>query len=175
MGNPGFTDLARLRVLVVDDNPTFHRVFRAILRSLGVQHVYEATNAVTALRELQDARPHILFVDWRMEPVDGLELVRLVRNAEHSPDPMVPIVMLTGHAEAHRVKAARDAGVTEFLAKPVSMQSVVARLDEILYRPRAFIRAPVYVGPDRRRRRRDHRGLERRSDGEGALDRLIDV
>jgi len=174
MGKAGLADLARLRVLVVGDNPTFHRVFKGILRALGVQHVYEALNATVALREMYDARPDVVFVDWRMEPVDGLNFVRAIRNAERSPDPLVPIIMLTGHAEAQRVKAARDAGVTEFLVKPVSIQSVVTRLDEILYRPRAFIRAPVYVGPDRRRRARDHRGLERRGRHFEA-HRVIDV
>ena len=100
-----------------------------------------------------------------MEPLDGLDFVRLVRQAKDSPYPLIPIIMLTGHAEPHRVKEARDAVVTEFLVKPVSMQSVVARLDEVLYRPRAFIQAPVFVGPDRRRRIRDHDGLERRTSG----------
>jgi two-component system chemotaxis response regulator CheY len=158
-----FSDFARLRVLVVDDNPQFHRVFNAILRGVGVDDIRVALSVEAALREICDVRPDIVFLDWCMEPLNGLDLVRLIRNAESGPDAVIPIVMLTGYAEAHRVKAARDAGVTEFLVKPVSMQSVAARIDEILYRPRAFIRAPTFVGPDRRRRICDHASVERRA------------
>ena len=165
MGNTGFSDLARLRVLVVDDDPGFHKVFKTILRGVGVNDIRVALNASAAFSEMRASRPDVIFVDWRMEPLDGLDFVRLVRQAKDSPYPLIPIIMLTGHAEPHRVKEARDAGVTEFLVKPVSMQSVVARLDEVLYRPRAFIQAPVFVGPDRRRRIRDYDGLERRTSG----------
>ena len=157
-----FSELARLCVLVVDDNPQFHRVFKEILRGVGVDEIRVALCVEAAVREICDAQPDIVFVDWSMGPVNGLDLVRLIRNAEEGLDSSIPIVMVTGYAEAHRVKAARDAGVTEFLVKPVSMQSVAARIDEILYRPRAFIRGLSYVGPDRRRRVRDHGGLERR-------------
>ncbi len=162
MRNLKFSERPRLCVLVVDDNPQFHRVFKAILRGVGIDEIRVALDAKAALREICDAQPDIIFVDWSMEPVNGLDLVRLIRNADEGLDPLIPIVMITGHAEAHRVKAARDAGVTEFLVKPVSMQSVAARIDEILYRPRAFIQSFTYVGPDRRRRVRDHGRFDRR-------------
>jgi DNA-binding response OmpR family regulator len=63
----------------------------------------------------------------------------------------VPIIMITGHTERYRVEAARDAGVTEFLAKPVTAHNLFARITEILERPRAFVRCDRYFGPDRRR------------------------
>jgi DNA-binding response OmpR family regulator len=49
------------------------------------------------------------------------------------------------------VEAARDAGVTEFLAKPIAAHNLFARITEILERPRAFVRCGSYFGPDRRR------------------------
>ena len=87
-----------------------------------------------------------------MAPMDGLELTRRVRNDEKSSNPFVPIIMITGHTEKYRVEAARDAGVTEFLAKPVTAHNLFARITEILERPRAFVRCDSYFGPDRRRR-----------------------
>ena len=86
-----------------------------------------------------------------MKPMDGLEFTRRVRNDEHSPNPFVPIIMITGHTEKHRVEAARDAGVTEFLAKPITAHNLFARIAEIVERPRAFVRCDNYFGPDRRR------------------------
>ena len=61
-------------------------------------------------------------------------------------------VMITGHTERYRVEAARDAGVTEILAKPITAHNLFARITEILERPRAFVRCDGYFGPDRRRR-----------------------
>lgn len=71
-----FSDFARLRVLVVDDNPQFHRVFKAILRGVGVDvdDIRVALSAEAALREICDVRPDIVFLDWYMEPVNGLDL-----------------------------------------------------------------------------------------------------
>jgi CheY-like chemotaxis protein len=106
MRNVGFADLARLRVLVVDDDPGFHKVFKTILRGVGVSDVRMALNAGAAFREMCVARFDVVFVDWLMEPLDGLNFVRLLRRAKDSPDPLVPIIMLTGHAELHRVKEA---------------------------------------------------------------------
>jgi two-component system, chemotaxis family, chemotaxis protein CheY len=63
----------------------------------------------------------------------------------------VPIIMVSGHTEKHRVEAARDAGVTEFLIKPITGHSLFSRIAEILERPRPFVRCDNYFGPDRRR------------------------
>jgi two-component system chemotaxis response regulator CheY len=68
----------------------------------------------------------------------------------------VPIIMISGYTEKHRVEAARDAGVTEFLAKPITAQSLYSRIAEIMERPRAFIRCDTYFGPDRRRKAIDN-------------------
>jgi DNA-binding response OmpR family regulator len=75
-----------------------------------------------------------------------------VRTSEKSSNHFVPIIMITGHTEKENILAARDAGVTEFLAKPITAQSLFNRIAEIVERPRAFVRAEGYFGPDRRRR-----------------------
>ncbi|MBU6298344.1 MAG: response regulator, partial [Alphaproteobacteria bacterium] len=76
---------------------------------------------------------------------------REVRTSAQSPNPYVPIIMVTGHTERHRVETARDAGVTEFLAKPITAQNLFLRIAEIVERPRSFVRCNGYFGPDRRR------------------------
>jgi DNA-binding response OmpR family regulator len=73
--------------------------------------------------------------------------------------------MITGHTERYRVEAARDAGVTEFLAKPIAAHNLFARITEILERPRAFVRCESYFGPDRRRHEiENYTGPWRRAD-----------
>ncbi len=86
-----------------------------------------------------------------MEPLDGLDFVRLVRTAKDSANPYVPIIMLTGYTEYRRVVEARDAGVNEFLAKPISARALYQRFASIIDNPRSFIKTKNYFGPDRRR------------------------
>src|SRR6201996_9414720 len=76
----------------------------------------------------------------------------MLRNSPDSKNPYLPIVMMTGHSEKSRVVEARDAGVTEFIAKPLTAKSVLERLQAVIYRPRPFVRTNDYFGPDRRRR-----------------------
>jgi DNA-binding NtrC family response regulator len=63
-------------------------------------------------------------------------------------NPYVPIIMLTGHSEKKRVIPARDAGVTEFLAKPISAKALYQRILNIVANPRPFIKSKSYFGPD---------------------------
>jgi two-component system chemotaxis response regulator CheY len=145
------TGMERLAALVVDDSDVMRSILRAILRGLGVGAIQEAADVPTGLRLLRAGEIDLVIVDWMMGPPDGLDFVREVRTGADIPAPQVPILMVTGHCEAWRVQAARDAGVTEFLAKPVSARSVAERIDAMLNRPRPFIREPHFTGPDRRR------------------------
>ena len=90
--------------------------------------------------------------DLAMQPLDGIDFVRLLRNSPDSPNPMVPVVMITGHSTMRRVSEARDVGVTEFLSKPVTARGVIERITRVVDHPRPFVRTQDYFGPDRRRR-----------------------
>ena len=105
---------------------------------------------------LREKKCDLVLCDLAMKPMDGLEFSRDVRTGEDSPNPFVPIIMITGHTERHHVEAARDAGVTEFLAKPITAHSLFSRIAEIVERPRAFVRSETYFGPDRRRKALDN-------------------
>jgi two-component system, chemotaxis family, chemotaxis protein CheY len=144
-----------LKALIVEDNTHMRTLLRSLLNALGIKTVYEASDGGTAFDELRERKPDFVLTDLSMKPVDGIEFTRLVRTANDSPNPYVPIVMVTGHTERHRIEAARDAGVTEILAKPITAQHLFMRVAEIVERPRAFVRCASYFGPDRRRRRLD--------------------
>ena len=87
-----------------------------------------------------------------MEPMDGIELTRRIRNDSTSPNKTVPIIMLTGYSAANRIQRSRDAGATEYLAKPFTAESLVKRITYVIENPRDFILARDYFGPDRRRK-----------------------
>jgi CheY-like chemotaxis protein len=143
--------LDSVNVLILDDNKHMRSLVQSILHALGVKHIREAADAPQAFKELQHFHADIIIADWHMEPLDGLDFVRLVRTAKDSPNPYVPIIMLTAHTEYSRVCEARDAGVNEFLAKPISAKALYARFASIIENPRSFIRTKTYFGPDRRR------------------------
>jgi len=154
-----------LKALVVEDNAHMRALLRSLLMALGLRDVAEAANGEEAFAKLREHGADLILTDLSMTPVDGITFTRTVRSAEDSPNPYVPIIMVTGHTARHRVEAARDAGVTEFLAKPVTVQNLLLRVLEIVERPRAYVRCPGYFGPDRRRRAPDdHDGPWRRSD-----------
>ena len=162
MSGPGFENL---KALIVEDNAHMRSLLRALLNSVGIKDVAEANNGQSAIETLRERKCDLVLSDLAMKPMDGLELTRFLRNNDHSPNPFVPIIMISGHTEKSRVQAARDAGVTEFLAKPITAHNLFARIAEIIERPRAFVRCESYFGPDRRRHQNDdYAGPWRRHD-----------
>jgi CheY-like chemotaxis protein len=145
-------DLRDLRILVIDDSRDMQLIVKSILHELGAKHIRVVSDAALAFQELRGFPADLIIVDWYMEPLDGLDFVRLVRTARDSPNPYIPIIMLTGYTEFRRVSEARDAGVNEYLAKPVSVHSVESRIASVINNPRPFIRTKNYFGPCRRRK-----------------------
>jgi CheY-like chemotaxis protein len=163
-----------LKILLVDDNPHMRLLLIEILRAVGVRQVYEAVDGTEALAILRKVAVDVVFTDLSMKGLDGIEFVNLVRRSPDSPNPFCPIVMITGHSTERRVHEARDAGVNEFLAKPVTARGVVHRLGLLIENPRAFVRSQAYVGPDRRRRDdARYQGDRRRDDDRGVT--YVDV
>jgi CheY-like chemotaxis protein len=157
--------LENVRVLLVDDNQHMRSIVVAVLAGVGIKFVRETRDGVEALAALRDWSPDIAIVDFQMSPTDGVEFTRLVRNDPESKNPYLPIIMMTGHSERSRVLEARDAGVTEFVAKPLTAKHVLDRMKAVILNPRAFIRTETYFGPDRRRRRDpEYAGPLRRSE-----------
>ena len=155
--------LDRCSVLIVDDNAAVRGILRTILHAMGAKTIYEAADARTAMSHLNDDAIDLMIVDWKMHPVDGLTLVRWVRNPKKCINSKLPILMLTCYAEEARVREARDAGVTEFMVKPFSPESIYQHIRAIMHQPRRFVTSQSYFGPDRRRINDKHQGSVRRS------------
>jgi CheY-like chemotaxis protein len=180
--NPGMTpagapaiimiriDFNRLRFLVIDDNAHMRRILRTLLHSFGTRDVYEAEDGASGLEAFMHFIPDIVITDWAMPIFDGLELTQMIRQPGANANPYVPIIMLSGHSEKKRVVSARDAGVTEFLAKPISAKALYQRILNIVVTPRSFIKTRTYFGPDRRRNTNlTYVGPERRKGGDADI------
>ncbi|HEY8616320.1 response regulator [Phenylobacterium sp.] len=150
-------DLASLKVLIVDDNPNVQRLIGDVLRAGGVGFVDFAEDGQRARQMLARWDPDIIFCDWNMPVMSGLELTHSIRRAAVNPDrrvpnPEVPVVIVTAHRSQREVEEARKAGVNEFVIKPFTPAALLSRIELVLTKPRPFIVSEAYIGPDRRRR-----------------------
>ncbi|KZD03364.1 response regulator [Oceanibaculum pacificum] len=155
-------DFSAVRFLIVDPNPLSTELLYDILRMLGSISIRRAADSNKAMTILRAGGIDVLITEWNVGPVSGLELLDMVRNSTQSPDRMLPIIMLTANSEPEFVVQARDHGVTEFLAKPFTVDAFYRRLVSVIARPRSFVNADSYFGPDRRRRQINHGGPDRR-------------
>lgn len=161
----------RLRFLVVDDNTYMRRIIKTLLHGFGAREVFELEDGASALDAFASHVPDIVFTDWEMPLINGIDMTKLMRASDNSVNPYVPIIMVTVHSERHRVLEARDAGVTEFLVKPLSARIVHQRVLSVIANPRPFIRTDSFFGPDRRRTKAavNYDGPERRSGETGQM------
>lgn len=154
----------RLSVLIIEPNLSMRAILRAIVRNIGVTTIREASDAQAGYKTFKETPVDLIFTDWS-EEIDALGFLRLVRRAADSPNSTVPVVVVTGITDIKAVSKARDLGMTEFLAKPVSQKMVLSRMKSAVENPRPFVEAGKFFGPDRRRRRASFDGNDRRRFG----------
>ena len=151
----------RLTVLVVDDNKFVRRLLESTLRSFGIENLISEGDAANAIKRLRLSKTDpvkagvgsidLILSDYVMPGVDGGLFLRWLRTDEQAPDHFVPFIMVSGAADREVVELARDAGVSEFLAKPFSAKSIADCILRVINKPRRFVLANGYFGPDRRR------------------------
>ena len=164
-------DFSRLSVLIVDDSTHIRRLVRAILVAFGCKHIHEASDGPKALSQLRGSNIDVIIMDWMMDPMDGIELTKTIRSSDSLPNPYIPIIMLTGHSTMNCILEARESGVTEYLAKPITPKGLMDRLQLVIAKPRPFVRTKTFFGPDRRRKDSSfYRGPKRREDDGGMIE-----
>jgi DNA-binding response OmpR family regulator len=131
---------------------------------MGITMIREASDGIEALEIVRDWRPDVIVLDLMMEQLDGIEFTKLIRRGSDSPHPYVPIIMMTGHTDRRRVIEARDAGVNELVAKPLTAKALIDRMRSVIDNERSWVKSANYVGPDRRRKvNPEYRGPFRRA------------
>lgn len=154
-------DLTQLSALVVEKHHPMRSMLRGILRELGLKNVDDVATPELGFEEFIQKEPDLVLVDWAPN-FDGIGLLNKIRTDPNSSNPFAPVIMVTAHSEVDRVIEARDAGMTEYLAKPVSAKKLYRRISSIVESKRQFIRIAEFFGPDRRRKRIVHAGVDRR-------------
>ncbi|MCK6418672.1 MAG: response regulator [Alphaproteobacteria bacterium] len=150
--------LEKARILVVDDMRPMVNLTTTVLKIFGFKEVYTAEDGEEGFEMVCRHDPDLIITDWLMAPMDGLEFTEKIRRSPMTPNPYVPVLMMTGFSSRFRVEKARDMGITEFLVKPFSARDLYARVAQIVEKPRQFVDAGNFFGPDRRRRKNDEYG-----------------
>lgn len=156
--------LENLTVLLVDDRRSMRSFIADVLREIGIGKVLnaesyqEATKLIdppAAIEGLDFEMPplaDIVVIDWLLgDGESGLDLLRWIRQHQSESVKYLPVIMLSGYSERDNIILARDQGANEFLAKPISITRLLERLLSVVERPRPFVKATAYFGPDRRR------------------------
>jgi two-component system chemotaxis response regulator CheY len=145
-------DLSALNILVLEKHLLVRRILTDVFSEFGVANVYSTPEIKEAYKFFAEMEPDIVLCDWTPD-LNGIDFIRKVRMSDDSPNPYVPIVVVTANTELRHVCIARDNGMTEFLAKPVSAKTIYSRLCSLIENPRPFVRVGDFFGPDRRRRK----------------------
>jgi DNA-binding response OmpR family regulator len=161
--------LRDVSLLIVDDSIVVRNLIKWALKSGNAGAIRAAANGAGALRVLEKFSPDVILVNCRTLPVYGLDFVRRVRDPEIGVHAFARIVMMSRCRRYRQVLAARDAGVDEFLVKPLSRAQLLAGIRTVIDNPRPFSRTDGYFGPDRRRQPITHDGPERRKDDEAVV------
>ncbi|AQR62628.1 hypothetical protein BZG35_13960 [Brevundimonas sp. LM2] len=138
------------RVLIADPNQASARLLLDIMKSLGAREVVTESDEHRVMEYAREMEPGLIFTERAGLKLDGEQLARRIRRSNLACRG-VPIIMMTADATASSIKGARDAGIHEFLRKPFTTADLFRRIENVALKPRDWIEAVGYVGPDRRR------------------------
>ncbi|HWL94072.1 MAG TPA: response regulator [Phycisphaerae bacterium] len=117
-----------LKILLVDSSRTIRNIQKNTLKMLGHTEVTEASDGLQALKAIAKQRPDLLLVDWNMPNMDGLALIRKVRETDNK----LPIIMVTTEAEKSRVLEALKAGVNNYVVKPFTPETLGEKITQTM-------------------------------------------
>lgn len=119
-----------MRVLIVDDYPTMLKVLQTLLRQLGFTNIEVAEDGAEASEKLKQDTFGLVISDWNMEPITGLELLKIVRADAEMSD--LPFIMITAESSAENAKTAKEAGVSNYIIKPFTADALRTKLVSVL-------------------------------------------
>jgi two-component system, chemotaxis family, chemotaxis protein CheY len=119
-----------IKFLLIDDMSSMRGVTKMFLMDAGYTSIDEAADGSSALKMLQNHQYEFIICDWDMPKMTGLELLIEVRKDEKLKH--LPFLMLTATNKLEKVKAAIEAGVSDYIAKPFQPQVLVDKINDCL-------------------------------------------
>jgi two-component system chemotaxis response regulator CheY len=118
-----------MKILIVDDFATMRRILRNILKQIGFTNITEADNGKNALKELKKGNYDLVLCDWNMPEMPGIDLLNTVRSDDQLKG--IPFVMVTAEAQKDNILEAVKAGVSSYIVKPFTAETVGTKLNKI--------------------------------------------
>jgi CheY-like chemotaxis protein len=138
------------RVLIIDPSPASARLLADLMKGMGARNIFFEPEERRALEMAREVDPQLVLVERSGQRLDGESFTRKLRRSQLGCR-KAPVIMTTADATATTIKGARDAGVHEFLRKPFTAGDLLRRVANVALKPRDWVEAVQYVGPDRRR------------------------
>jgi DNA-binding response OmpR family regulator len=120
-----------MRVLLVEDEPASRMLMEKLLSDIVGPNVHSATNGSEALALALEIMPQIVVTDWLMPVMDGVEFCKALRATDWGQS--MYVIMLTGVDNEDEVTRAFEAGVDDYVTKPVTVRSLRARMRAALH------------------------------------------
>jgi two-component system, chemotaxis family, chemotaxis protein CheY len=122
-------------VLVIEDMVSVRKLIRSMLMQIGIRTVMEAGDGKEGLDSVLKQKPTLIFCDVHMEPVDGLQFLKLLRGLPNRSIAQTPVILLTSDSKRDTVVVAKEHHVAGYLVKPVSLGALKSRIDAVLMGP----------------------------------------
>ncbi len=142
----------KLTGLVIENSPMMRTILREMLDQFGLFETVLVASAEEAIQVIEQRVFDFIILDFFLGKLDGGDFARLLRRSGKNPNQKTPILLITALPEHEKVEKARDCGINEMLAKPISAKGLYLRLHTMLTKPRQFVDTKTYVGPCRRRK-----------------------
>lgn len=138
------------RVLIIDSAAGSARLLADLIKEMGARQIASATSTRRAMAMVGDFEPQLILTEFKGADLDGIAFTAELRRSALAAR-QAPVIMVTAEATAASILAARNNGVHEFLRKPFAAGDLYRRVENVILKPRPWIQAQSYVGPDRRR------------------------
>ncbi|MEO8827020.1 MAG: ATP-binding protein [Chthoniobacterales bacterium] len=129
-------NVSNLRILVVDDNESNSKLITLLLKRMGCEHIVSAKNGIAALMVQNSESFDVILMDCQMPVMDGFEATREIRRLEQAGrhSPRVEVIALTAAVLPEDRRRAEEAGMDDFLTKPIRQWSLSLALEKALER-----------------------------------------
>ena len=150
--------LDTLKILIVDGKRSNTKLLRGILMSLGIRNATSVEDSASALQYMATDVYDVVFCDETVGPLNPAVFAKTLRRDATNRNHRVPVILMSDAPQRRLVEIARDCGINDFLAIPLSVTTVKRKLEAVMFSQKEFVRAENFVGPDRRRRGADGEG-----------------
>lgn len=123
------SEVLKTQVLVVDDYKTMRTIVITLLNQIGFTEIDEAGDGGEALEKLKKKNYGLIFSDWNMAPITGIDFLRGARALPEYKN--IPFIMITAETTIENLTQAKAAGVTNYIAKPFTAKTLKEKLEKV--------------------------------------------